>query len=338
MSSKRKNKELFDLKFDEPESVRVEPQKEEPITGRRDTLSNRSNSLAKIASGEMVNKTLHWVDPARCKMWDHHNRRYELLNESRCDDLIVGIQAQGKQEFPAIVRNLKGDPSFDYEVICGARRHWAVSHLRSKHYDFKFLIEIRDLDDEEAFRLSDIENRDREDISDYERAEDYHQALEKYYGSLSQMAKRLEVRVDWLSRYLDLVLLPQEVVELYPDVTQIRTRHARGLKPYLKSKKGLSELKTAATAVNEAQNEGRASGQAAMDGSKVFQLLKVNLEKPRKTVTHKPKVYVSTSGDLPMLEVDDRNKKALTMKVHLNSGVNKEEMLVALNEVLDQYL
>ena len=33
------------------------------------------------------------------------------------------------------------------------------------------------MSDEEAFRLADIENREREDISDYERAIDYGDAI-----------------------------------------------------------------------------------------------------------------------------------------------------------------
>lgn len=337
MSSKRKNNELFDLKFDTPGKKIVEQGSDEPIQGRRDTLSNRSNSLAKIASGEMVNKTLHLVDPSRCKMWEHHNRRYELLNEQRCEDLIVGIQAQGKQEFPAIVRKVKSDPNFDFEVICGARRHWAISHLIANHYDYKFLIEIRDLDDEEAFRLSDIENRDREDISDYERAEDYHQALKKYYGSLSQMAARLEVKVDWLSRYLDLVLLPKEVVSLYGDVTQIRTRHARGLKPYLKTKKGLAELKAAAVTVAEEQAKLQAAGGASMDGSKVFQLLKSAIDKPRKKPAAKARVITSQSTQKPMLEAN-LNRNILSLKVLLKNGASKKEILDGVSTLLDEHI
>ena len=40
--------------------------------------------------------------------------------------------------------------------------HWAITWLRANNYpDFRYLIEVRDLTDEQAFRLSDIENRDR---------------------------------------------------------------------------------------------------------------------------------------------------------------------------------
>ncbi len=337
MSTKRKNKELFDVKFDAPKADTTKQPVEAPIQGRRDTLNSRSNSLAKIASGEMVNKTLHWVDPVRCKMWEHHNRRYELLSPSRCEDLLVGIQAQGRQEFPAVVRKLKGNPDFDYEVICGARRHWAITYLRSQHYDFKFLIEIRDLNDEEAFRLSDIENRDREDISDYERAEDYQNALDLYYNSLSQMAERLEVRVDWLSRYLDLALLPKEVVALYPDVTQIRTRHARGLKPYLKNKKGTTQLIEASTVVAKIQNEREEAGQTVLDGTQVFQSLVSTLQGPKKASRSQSKIYNSAVSNKPMLEVNAPGKTNIAIKLLLKSGASKEELLTVFKEIVDNH-
>ena len=84
-----------------------------------------------------------------------------------------------------------------------------MSWLRAHNYpEFRFLVEVRDLTDEQAFRLSDIENRDNLDLSDYERAVDYKDALGRYYASQKEMAARLEVSEAWLSRYLDLAALP----------------------------------------------------------------------------------------------------------------------------------
>ena len=124
----------------------------------------RTNALAETASRE--EKTLLWVDPEDCVMWEGHNRAYRLLTEENCRDLIDSMRAQGRQEFPAIVRKrAEGAP---YEVICGARRHFAVTWLRANNYpQFRYLIEVRDLTDEEAFRLADLENRDRADLSDF---------------------------------------------------------------------------------------------------------------------------------------------------------------------------
>ncbi len=194
----------------------------------------RSTSIGERMSGEMQEKTLYQVDPARCRMWERHNRDYALLTEDNCRDLIDGIKAQGQQEFPAIVRRLSGE-EHEFEVICGARRHFAVSWLRAHNYpQFRYLVEVRDLTDEEAFRLADIENRDREDISDYERAVDYAEAIRLYYdGSQKAMAERLEVSPPWLSRYLVLAKMPEEILDAFASKRDIKERHARALKPLL---------------------------------------------------------------------------------------------------------
>jgi ParB family chromosome partitioning protein len=194
----------------------------------------RQTRVSDRLSGEIEEKTLRWIDPVEARMWERHNRAYDLLTEDNCRDLIDGIRSQGRQEFPAIVRRT-GEAETPYEVICGARRHFAVSWLRAHNFpQMRYLVEIRDLTDEEAFRLADIENRDREDISDYERAVDYLGALERYYGgSQKDMAARLEVSPAWLSRYLQLARLPREIVDAFASIRDLKEAHARTLKPHL---------------------------------------------------------------------------------------------------------
>ena len=206
-----------------------------PTSGREPArFLKRSTTISDRMSGELEEKTLRWVDPSECRMWERHNRDYALLNEENCRDLIDGIKAQGRQEFAAVVRPID-DPDYKYEVICGARRHFAVSWLRANNYtQFKYLIEPREMSDEEAFRLADIENREREDISDYERAIDYADAIARYYGGKQKaMAERLEVSQPWLSRYLALASLPPQIVAAFPSIRDLKERHARDLKPLL---------------------------------------------------------------------------------------------------------
>lgn len=150
-------------------------------------------------------------------MWAGHNREYGLLSEQRCSDLIESIKTQGRQEIPAIVRRVAGDPDYDFEVICGARRHWTISSLRSHNYpEFKFLIDAREIGDQEALRLADIENRARDDLTDLERARDYLRALDAYYDWRQKtMAERLKVSESWLTRYLDLARLPTELTRAF---------------------------------------------------------------------------------------------------------------------------
>ena len=236
----------------------------------------RSTTIGDRLSGELEEKTLHWVDPAECRMWAGHNRAYDLLNADNCRDLIDGIRAQGRQEFPAIVRRAPGADGTSYEVICGARRHFAVSWLRANNYpQFKYLIEVRDLTDEEAFRLADIENRDREDISDFERARDYAHAVEAYYGGRQKtMAERLEVSEAWLSRYLQMARLPDAVIAAYGSIRDIRELHARQLKPLLADDAARARVLDAAMRIAAEQAAARAGQGALRDGAQVTAALR----------------------------------------------------------------
>ncbi|WP_341212793.1 ParB/RepB/Spo0J family partition protein [uncultured Limimaricola sp.] len=208
-------------------------------TGRAQTrFLKRSTAMSEQVTGGRQEKVLRLVDPASCVMWAGHNRAYELLTPDNCADLIEGMKAQGQQEFPAIVRRLRpagqGDGP-EFEVICGARRHFSVSWLRANTYpQFRYLIEERELTDEEAFRLADIENRDREDISDFERARDYARAVEAYYGGRQNlMAERLQVSPGFLSRFLQLARLEPEIVAAFGSIRDIKEVHARQLRPLL---------------------------------------------------------------------------------------------------------
>ncbi|KAA2314936.1 ParB/RepB/Spo0J family partition protein [Pseudooceanicola sediminis] len=267
----------------------------------------RSTTMAEQVAGERQEKVLRLVDPDSCVMWAGHNRAYDLLTPQNCRDLIDGILSQGKQEFPAIVRRLR--PAQDgqgpeFEVICGARRHFAVSWLRANNYpQFRYLVEERVMTDEEAFRLADIENRDREDISDLERARDYAKAVEAYYqGKQNLMAERLQVSAGWLSRYLQLAKLDDRIVSAFASLRDVKELHARQLKPLMASEQGraailqeadricaeqklaevpvakvLSRLKSAATPPKQRnvadkvyrQNEGQAAVQMRSRGNRI---------------------------------------------------------------------
>jgi ParB family chromosome partitioning protein len=139
---------------------------------RRNSLLGRESALARVASGEVRQVTQIALDPARVRPWAGNARSYNHLNEENCRELIDAIVAEGGQKVPAIVRRVDGDPAFEFEVIAGTRRHWSISWLRQNSYpDMKFLAQVADLDDEAAFRLADIENRARKDVSDLERAQ-----------------------------------------------------------------------------------------------------------------------------------------------------------------------
>jgi len=300
-------------------------------------LAGRSNRLAELASGAVVARTLELVDPARCRIWAEHNRDYERLDEARCADLIESLKAQNRQEIPAIVRRVKDDPAYDFEVICGARRHWSVSWLRAHNYpDFRFLVEIREMTDEEAFRVSDLENRARDDLSDVERARDYLRALDRHYdGSQKAMAQRLNVSEAWLSRYLDLARLPAELVAAFPDPHALKIRHITFLKPLLKPEDRRERVLEAARQLGEGGGQG-------LSPQDVIRRLTQAAEAPKKSGSPKKSGLaadnmVRTPGGAPVLRIDGRKRKELQVTLMLTGGASRQEAEAAMRDLLDQH-
>ena len=259
-------------------------------------LAARQGALADIASGKVRDVRLRQVDPATCRMWTRHDRLYDKLTPANCEDLITSIRAQGRQEIPALVRRLKDDPEgFEYEVVAGARRHYAVSYLREEeHRDIGFLVEVREMADEEAFRYSDIENRSRQDISDYERAHKYLAALSDYYeGSQTKMAARMEVPTATLNAYIALAQLPDEIAAAYGDPREIALRHAQKLRPLLRGT-GKRQLFERARVIADAQREATGRGAPLVPGPEVFKLLHAEQRTPKPATPAIP--YRGTDG------------------------------------------
>jgi ParB family chromosome partitioning protein len=330
----------------------VEPAAE-PVerTGRLGlgVLSGRSNRLAELASGTVVNSPQELVDPARCRIWDRHNRDYGALSEERCSDLLESILAQGKQEVPAIVRRVADDPDHDFEVICGARRHWSVTWLRAhNHPEIRYLVEVRDLTDEQAFRISDLENRTREDLSDIERARDYLRALDLYYGGRQKdMAKRINQSEAWLSRYLDLARLPEDLVGAFANPFELKISHIGALKPLLKADHDRATVLAEARSLRARRGEGR--GDVPGNPPDVIRALtaavhgkadggKKPAAQPRapKRTGSDPVVIRSGSGT-PILRVDGKDRRGVSITLLHKSGGARRDVEAALKELLDHH-
>jgi ParB family chromosome partitioning protein len=221
-------------------------------------VASRSQALSRLATGKSVADRTEWVDPAKCRPWRMHNRDLDHLTEESCRDLIDSFLSAKKQRIPAIVRRLKNDPDFDFEIIAGVRRWWTVQWLRDHHHpEYEYLVTIQNVTDEEAFRVSDVENRSRKDISDWERAKEYTIALAEFYeGSQSQMAAHLNLSKSWLSRLLDVARLPDELVAAFSDTHDITVRVARDIKPLAGDAKSFAKMREAAERIEEERNRG----------------------------------------------------------------------------------
>jgi len=315
------------------------PQPDAPTRLSVGVLAGRENRMAELASGAVVARAVEQVDPARCRLWSEHNRDYAKLDEARCADLIESFKAQGRQEVPAIVRRVRGEPDVDFEVICGARRHWTVSWLRAHNYtDFRFLVEVRDLTDEEAFRISDLENRAREDLSDIERARDYLKALGRHYGGRQKdMAERLKVSEAWLSRYLDLARLPADLVAAFEDPHELKIKHVTQLKPLLKPDDRERRVLAEAVVIDKGKGEG-----APLKPQDVIRRLAAAADPPKKSGSPKrsgkaPAEVVSSPTGQPLFRVEPKGKKEVNVTLLLQAGGSRAEAERAFAELLTRF-
>lgn len=301
-------------------------------------LASRSATLAELATGKLVADRTMWVPAARCRPWAYHNRDQELLTEESCADLIDSLKSEGKQRIPAIVRRLKGDPDHDYEIIAGVRRHWSIAWLNAHNYpDFEFLVTVQALTDEEAFRLADVENRARQDLTDLERARDYLKALDLFYGGKqAEMAQRLNVQPSWLSRLLDLARLPEAVLAAFPDPRSIRVEHAKQLAPVLRGGPAEARVLAEAEVLRAAHSAAAAQGEQLPKASDVVRRL-IQAAAPPVTRARAAKGEVLMSAARrPMLRVETR-KSGVALEILGGSGATHAELRAAFEALLGRY-
>ena len=293
-------------------------------------IASRSQTLARIATGKSVADRTEWVDPARCRPWRMHNRDIDHLSEATCRDLIDSFLSAKKQRIPAIVRRLKDEPGYDYEIIAGVRRWWTVQWLRKHHHpEYDYLVTIQNVTDEEAFRVSDVENRSRKDISDWERAKEYTLALAEFYdGSQSQMAEHLNLSRSWLSRMLDVARLPEELVVAFSDTHDITVRVARDIKPLAGDLNAFAKMRVEAERIEQQRMiEG-----VRLSGPEVAKRL------VKATVQLAPKVgaereLTGKSGKV-IVRYSTARGGGLTIKVLPKSGAAPSELLKAIEGLL----
>ena len=293
-------------------------------------MASRSQTLARIATGKTVADRTEWVDPERCRPWRMHNRDLDHLNEDSCRDLIDSFLSAKKQRIPAIVRRLKDDPNFDFEIIAGVRRWWTVKWLRAHHHpEFEYLVTIQSVTDEEAFRVSDVENRSRKDISDWERAKEYTVALAEFYeGSQSQMAEHLNLSKSWLSRLLDVARLPEPVVAAFSDTHDITVRVARDIKPLTGDPKALAKMREEAERIEEERSQ---KGLKLSGPEVAKRLVKAAVAPAVKAAAEKE---ITGKGGKVILRYTKARGGGLTIKVPPKAEASPAELLKAIEGLL----
>jgi len=156
------------------------------------------------------------VDPYRCRMWSLHDRLESQVTEESCRAEIDSFSSVG-QLVPVLGRVLRGEPDFDVELVYGARRLFVARHINKP-----LIVEVRELTDREAIVAMDIENRQRVDISPYERGLSYARWLRAgHFQSQDDIARALKISASQVSRLLKFARLPSVVVEAFGTPAEI---------------------------------------------------------------------------------------------------------------------
>jgi len=294
--------------FDKPGSARpVVPAAELALTGRVTPELERENIFA--------------VDPKRVRPWKYHNRTEAWYTRERCEDLVDSIAKDGQQE-PALARRVRGDPSFDYELIYGMRRRFACELLGKK-----LKLRVVEADDAQAAVFMHIENADRQDITPMERALSFQTQIEaKVFATQEALAEAIGLSKGQVAKMLKAagVLKHATLAGLFADRSAIPVIQAYNLAMLLE-RPGAKEVILQAAKNLARDGEGRAPAE-------VLRVLIASLDRSKKFEPVQKHYNVGTSRRV-IVTRNAKGKVTLAFPQGLK-GVEKGEVLAAVEQIV----
>lgn len=272
------------------------------------------------------------LDPTRVRPWAGNARFYDCLTAANCNELITSMRSAGGQKFPAILRQIYDDPLHDYEVIIGSRRHFAVRWLRANgHPDMKFIGVAQVMTDEEAFLRADAENRVRKDVSNFERARNYAEALEAHFdGKQARMAERLGVSKSWLSKTLCVAAVPDTVLDAFADLSAVSVATFYPVAQLMQNSDAAAAIHSEAQAI-AAEQEDRSWGFGTpISAPEVIRRLKAAASS-QKAESHEK----ASAKPRPIVSVMTSDSQEVTLRLQSDSGATRDEVLQAVATALD---
>ncbi|MDR2579118.1 MAG: ParB/RepB/Spo0J family partition protein [Chitinispirillales bacterium] len=134
--------------------------------------------------------------------------------------LAASIEAQGLLQ-PVVLRE-KGDR---YEIISGERRFRAFKHLKR---DTVPCVVKTDTTDREMLELALVENIQREDLNEIEKALAYRKLTEEFSYTHEEIAKQMGKSRTVITNSLRLLNLPEEIQQMVRK-NEITSGHARAI-------------------------------------------------------------------------------------------------------------
>lgn len=331
----RKQSEWLNDLLSGEDNEAASPEQGRTERARGTTLLGRENAISRVASGEVRHVTQLLLNPDRVRVWAGNARAYEHLSEENCRELIDSLIAEGGQKVPAVVRKVEDDPEHHYEVIAGTRRHWSISWLRRNSYpEMQFLAQVVTLDDEAAFRLADIENRARKDVSDLERARNYAAALVTHYdGHLTRMSERLKLSKGWLSKMIRVASLPDEVIAAFSSPTEVQLKPAYALAQSMADDQSAKAIIEEAGRIAEEQEVLRASNSSMLSAPKVVRRL---LSATQEQYARPQPIEMTGKDGRTILSVKSVGRDSITVRIRRDSGIDGNQIGMMLAEIFEK--
>lgn len=243
-------------------SLSHEPVLSRPTPSDRQALSRLDERLTSLSQDVVEVRSPLLIRPGDCTVWDGNPRDQPGLSPESCRSLIDSIAAEGGNRIPVLVRMNSPDADRPYQLLVGSRRRFAIDWLNHNgRPELRLNALVVELSDEEAFRLADIENRERADICELDRARSYQAAVDRFYGGVqSRMAEALSLSNSQLSRLLALAQLPEEVVNAFATRDELRVRYSELLTPLLRRPEERDSMIAEARAIGHEQQARAAKG------------------------------------------------------------------------------
>ncbi|MDE8650518.1 ParB/RepB/Spo0J family partition protein [Novosphingobium album (ex Liu et al. 2023)] len=258
-------------------TLAYEPHPVEQLSNDSAALSRLDQRLAGFVQGAGGRgRGFISIRPGDCSVWDGNPRDLPGLTGENCRSLIESIAQEDGNRIPVLVRLNPPGSELPYQLLVGSRRRFAVDWLNHNgRPEIRLSAVIVDLTDEEAFRLADIENREREDITELDRARSYQNAVDRFYGGVqSRMAEALSLSNSQLSRLLSLAQMPDDVVNAFATRDELRVRHSEVLTPLLRRPEQCERILAAARQIGDEQQRLAAANEKLIPAATVLTRLK----------------------------------------------------------------
>ncbi|GLV27188.1 ParB/RepB/Spo0J family partition protein [Sphingobium sp. TomTYG45] len=297
----------------------------------QEALGRLDDRLTSFAEARIDSRAPMLIRPDECVVWDGNPRDQPGLNPDSCRSLIESIAAEGGNRIPVLVRSNPGASEQPYQLLVGSRRRFAIDWLNHNgRPELRLNALLVELSDEEAFRLADIENRERADICELDRARSYQQAVDRFYGGVqSRMAQALGLSNSQLSRLLALAQLPEEVIQAFATKEDLKVRYSELLTPLLRRYEQRADV-IAEARIIATEQQARATGDGPMLPSATM------LSRLRQAAARRPR----DMGEIAILTGGDRigrarvAKGAVMLDVSVANDADLDALLATLRETI----